>query len=76
MSPYPHHEEPFKEALISLIGIGNAGVNITDRLTMRAVLPIQTIALNSDQQSLTASVAAKKIVLGPMTLGTAIFLLT
>ena len=67
MSPYPHHEEPFKEALISLIGIGNAGVNITDRLTMRAVLPIQTIALNSDQQSLTASVAAKKIVLGPMT---------
>ena len=67
MSPYPHHEEPAKEAAISLIGIGNAGVNITDRLAMRAALPIRTIALNSDQQSLTASVASKKLVLGPMT---------
>jgi LysR family transcriptional regulator (chromosome initiation inhibitor) len=67
MSPYPHHEEPAKEAVITLIGIGNAGVNITDRLAMRAALPIRTIALNSDQQSLTASVASKKLVLGPMT---------
>ena len=67
MSPYPRYEEPAKEAVIRLIGIGNAGVNITDRLAMRATLPIHTIALNSDQQSLTASVAAQKLVLGPMT---------
>jgi len=67
MSPYPHHEEPAKEAVITLIGIGNAGVNITDRLAMRAALTVRTIALNSDQQSLTASVASKKLVLGPMT---------
>jgi len=67
MSPYPRYEEPAKEAVIRLIGIGNAGVNITDRLAMRAMLPIDTMALNSDQQSLTASVAAQKLVLGPMT---------
>lgn len=67
MSPYPRYEEPAKEAVIRLIGIGNAGVNITDRLAMRATLPIHTMALNSDQQSLTASVAAQKLVLGPMT---------
>lgn len=67
MSPYPRYEEPAKEAVIRLIGIGNAGVNITDRLAMRAMLPIETMALNSDQQSLTASVASQKVVLGPMT---------
>ena len=67
MSPYPRHQEPAKEAVIRLVGIGNAGVNITDRFAMRGVLPIHTIALNSDQQSLTASVAAQKLVLGPMT---------
>ena len=67
MSPYPRHEEPSKEPVIRLIGIGNAGVNITDRLAVRAALPIDAIALNSDQQSLTASVAPQKLVLGPMT---------
>ena len=67
MSPYPRYQEPAKEAVIRLIGIGNAGVNITDRLAMRAALPVHTVALNSDQQSLTASVAAQKLVLGPMT---------
>ena len=67
MSPYPRHEEPANEAVIRLIGIGNAGVNITDRLAVRAALPIHAIALNSDQQSLTASVAPQKLVLGPMT---------
>ena len=67
MSPYPRCQETAKEAVIRLIGIGNAGVNITDRLAMRAALPVHTVALNSDQQSLTASVAAQKLVLGPMT---------
>lgn len=67
MSPYPRHEEPAKEAVIRLIGIGNAGVNITDRLAVRSALPVHAIALNSDQQSLSASVAPQKLVLGPMT---------
>ncbi len=67
MSPYPRHEEPAREAVIRLIGIGNAGVNIMDRLAIRASLPVEPIALNADQQSLNASVASQKIVLGPMT---------
>lgn len=67
MSPYPRHEETAREAVIRLIGIGNAGVNIMDRLAIRSALPVEAIALNSDQQSLTASVAAQKLVLGPMT---------
>ena len=67
MSPYPRYQEPAKESVIRLIGIGNAGVNITDRLAMRAALSVHTVALNSDQQSLAASVAAQKLVLGPMT---------
>ena len=67
MSPYPRHEEPAREAVIRLMGIGNAGVNIMDRLAIRAALSVEAIALNSDQQSLTASVAPQKLVLGPMT---------
>jgi cell division protein FtsZ len=67
MSPYPRYEEPTKEAVIRLIGIGNAGVNITNRLATHATIPFHTIALNSDQQSLSASAAAQKIILGPMT---------
>lgn len=67
MSPYPRYEEPARESVIRLLGIGNAGVNITDRLAMRGGLAVHTIALNSDQQSLAASVAAQRIVLGPMT---------
>jgi len=56
-----------KEPVLRLLGIGNAGVNIADRIAVRASLPLETIALNSDQQSLNASVASKKIALGPLT---------
>ena len=56
-----------KEPVLRLLGIGNAGVNIADRIAVRASLPLETVALNSDQQSLNASVASRKIALGPMT---------
>ena len=56
-----------KEPVLRLIGIGNAGVNIADRIAVRASLPLETVALNSDQQSLNASVASRKTALGPMT---------
>lgn len=56
-----------KEPVLRLLGIGNAGVNIADRIAVRASLPLETFALNSDQQSLNASVASQKIALGPMT---------
>jgi cell division protein FtsZ len=56
-----------KEPVLRLLGIGNAGVNIADRIAVRASLPLETMALNSDQQSLNASVASRKTALGPMT---------
>ena len=56
-----------KEPVLKLLGIGNAGVNIADRIAVRASLPLETVALNSDQQSLNASVASRKTALGPMT---------
>jgi cell division protein FtsZ len=56
-----------KEPVLRLLGIGNAGVNIADRIAVRASLPLETVALNSDQQSLNASVASRKTALGPMT---------
>jgi len=56
-----------KEPVLRLLGIGNAGVNIADRIAVRASLPLETVALNSDQHSLNASVASKKTALGPMT---------
>ena len=56
-----------KEPVLRLLGIGNAGVNIADRIAVRASLPLETVALNSDQQSLNASVASQKTALGPMT---------
>jgi cell division protein FtsZ len=53
--------------ILRLIGIGNAGVNIADRIAMRSSLPLETVAINSDLHSLKASVASKKYSLGPLT---------
>jgi cell division protein FtsZ len=69
MITYPRwlERDTDKQPVLRLLGIGNAGVNIADRIATRAALPLETIALNSDQQSLNASVASRKIALGPMT---------
>jgi cell division protein FtsZ len=69
MITYPRwlERDTGKEPVLRLIGIGNAGVNIADRIAVRASLPLETVALNSDQQSLNASVASQKTALGPMT---------
>lgn len=69
MITYPRwlERDSGKAPVLRLLGIGNAGVNIADRIAVRASLPLETFALNSDQQSLNASVASQKIALGPMT---------
>lgn len=69
MITYPRwlERDTGKEPVLRLLGIGNAGVNIADRIAVRASLPLETVALNSDQQSLNASVASQKMALGPMT---------
>ena len=35
-----------KEPVLRLLGIGNVGVNIADRIAVRASLPLETVALN------------------------------
>ena len=69
MITYPRwlESDPRKAPVLRLIGIGNAGVNIVDRIAMRGSLPLETVALNSDLHSLNGSVAEKKIALGPLT---------
>lgn len=51
--------------VVRLVGLGNAGVNLADRITM-AGLPVEVVAMNSDQQSLSSSVAPVRIALGPL----------
>lgn len=67
MSPYPRHQESGKTPVLRLVGIGNAGVRIADRIAARADLPLETVAMNSDQQSLNASSSPRKAAIGPMT---------
>ncbi len=49
---------------IPVIGIGGAGANVLDRLALDGVAASSLIALNTDAQALTASVAGEKIQLG------------
>lgn len=67
MSPYPRYQEAGKSPVLRLVGIGNAGVRIADRIAARADLPVETVAMNSDQQSLNASTSPRKAAIGPMT---------
>jgi cell division protein FtsZ len=66
MITYPRRIEPGKNPVLRLVGVGNAGVNIADRIAMRAAIPLETVAANSDQQSVSASVASSKVAIGPM----------
>jgi len=67
MITYPRYLDRSQTPVVRLIGLGNAGVNLADRITMNRALDIETIAINSDQQSLSSSVASTKIPLGPLT---------
>ncbi|MEI6072049.1 MAG: cell division protein FtsZ, partial [Verrucomicrobiae bacterium] len=67
MITYPKSPEHFETPVARLIGLGNAGVNLADRIRMNHRLDIETVAINSDQQSLASSVAPTKILLGPLT---------
>ena len=68
MISYPRWLEDTTDApRLRLLGIGNAGIHIADRITKRSELTIDTVALNSDQHSLNSSTAGTRIALGPMT---------
>lgn len=67
MITYPRYLDRSQTPVVRLIGLGNAGVNLADRISMTQGLDLETIAVNSDQLSLSSSVAATKILLGPLT---------
>jgi cell division protein FtsZ len=49
---------------VKIIGIGGAGSNILDRVMLDGIDEADLVAINTDVQSLTASVAAHKVQLG------------
>ncbi|MEI6349917.1 MAG: cell division protein FtsZ [Verrucomicrobiota bacterium] len=49
---------------IKIVGIGGAGANALDRMVLDGVNPVHLIAMNTDAQALTASVAGEKVQLG------------
>jgi cell division protein FtsZ len=49
---------------VKVVGIGGAGSNILDRVMLDGIDAADLIAINTDVQSLTASVAAHKVQLG------------
>ena len=67
MITFPKYLDRTSKPVIRLVGLGNAGVNLADRMTMGAGLPMEVVAINSDMQSLSSSVAPVKVALGPLT---------
>ena len=49
---------------IKVVGVGGAGSNILDRVMLDGIEAADLVAINTDVQSLTASVAAHKVQLG------------
>src|ERR1700724_1192626 len=49
---------------VKVIGVGGAGSNILDRVMLDGIEAADLVAINTDVQSLTASVAAHKVQLG------------
>jgi cell division protein FtsZ len=64
MLPYPKSDVPPATLPARIIGIGNAGVQLCDRLAMALPGSIEMVAMNSDAQSLTSSVSTRKSLLG------------
>ena len=55
---------PAGELSLRAIGIGNAGVSLVDRLLLELGNAVEYVAINTDAQSLTASVCANKLIVG------------
>jgi cell division protein FtsZ len=67
MITYPRYLARQSEPQSLLIGLGNAGINIMDRLISQAGFPMESLAINTDQQSISNTLASKKISMGQMT---------
>ncbi|HEY0789527.1 MAG TPA: cell division protein FtsZ [Chthoniobacterales bacterium] len=49
---------------IKVVGVGGAGSNVLDRVMLDGIDAVEMVAINTDVQSLTASVATQKVQLG------------
>lgn len=49
---------------VRLIGLGNAGVHLADRVAMSGVAGVEVIAMNTDSQALVSSICERKVTLG------------
>ena len=67
MISFPKYLDRSQNPVVRLVGLGNAGVNLADRITMASGLGLETVAINSDQQSLSSSASPVKVSLGPLT---------
>src|SRR5215469_11124739 len=61
---YDREDTPGEAILIKVVGVGGAGSNILDRVMLDGIDAADLVAINTDVQSLTASVAAHKVQLG------------
>src|SRR6201997_706701 len=61
---YDRASNPGEPIRVKIIGIGGAGSNILDRVMLDGIDEADLVAINTDVQSLTASVAAHKVQLG------------
>jgi cell division protein FtsZ len=67
MLAYPKNEPNASPLPARVVGVGNAGVHLADRISMAAPRGAEVVAMNTDAQSLAASVAPRKSALGART---------
>ena len=61
---YDREDNPDESIAIKVVGVGGAGSNILDRVMLDGIDSADLVTINTDVQSLTASVAAHKVQLG------------
>ena len=62
---YPRVDVSGAVPLTRVIGIGNAGVHLADRVAMANLRGVEVVGLNTEIQSLAGSVVPRKCALGP-----------
>jgi cell division protein FtsZ len=61
---YDREENGGEPIYIKVVGVGGAGSNVLDRVMLDGIEAAELVAINTDVQSLTASVAAHKVQIG------------
>ncbi len=62
-----HHQTTSEAPCIKILGLGGAGSNALDRILLDGLDTAELIALNTDAQALTSSVASTKVQIGRTT---------